>query len=68
VAAPPPRRASRAAVSTRAAGLFASAAAFDLALAHGTILVDIDDWLEALFSARLEDSWIRHIVFFRWSR
>ena len=42
------------------------AAALDLVLAHGTILVDIDDWLEALFPAHLEDSWIRHVVFFRW--
>jgi hypothetical protein len=40
--------------------------AFDLALARGAVLVDIDDWLEALFSAHLEDSWIRHIVLFRW--
>jgi hypothetical protein len=42
------------------------AAAFDLDLARGSALVDIDDWLEALFSSNLEDSWIRHIVFFRW--
>jgi hypothetical protein len=41
--------------------------AFDLVLARGTVLVDIDDWLEALFSAHLEDAWIRHIVFFKWS-
>jgi hypothetical protein len=39
---------------------------FDLALTEGTILVDIDDWLEALFSSNLEDTWIQHIVFFRW--
>jgi len=43
------------------------ATAFDLALSDGTILADIDDWLEALFSAHLEDSWIQHFVFFRWS-
>lgn len=41
-------------------------AAFDLALARGTVLVDIDDWLEALFSEHLEDTWIQHIVFFKW--
>jgi len=40
--------------------------AFDLALARGAVLVDIDDWLEALFSAHLEDAWIQHIVFFKW--
>jgi hypothetical protein len=41
--------------------------AFDLVLARGRILVEIDGWLKALFSAHLEDTWIRHIVFFRWS-
>jgi hypothetical protein len=41
------------------------ASVYDLVLAEGSILVDIDDWLEALFSS-LEDAWIRHIVFFRW--
>jgi hypothetical protein len=40
--------------------------AFDLALAHGSVLVEIDGWLKALFSDHLEDTWIRHIVFFRW--
>jgi len=40
--------------------------AFDLVLSHGTIFVDIDDWLEALFSSHLEDGWIHHIVFFKW--
>jgi hypothetical protein len=38
----------------------------DLVLVQGSILVDIDDWLEALFSATLQDSWIHHIVFFKW--
>jgi hypothetical protein len=42
-----------------------SAAAFDLVLSRGTVLVDIDDWLEALFRDHLEDTWIRKIVFFR---
>ena len=41
--------------------------AFDLVLSRGTILVDIDDWLEALFSDHLEDTWIHHAVFFKWS-
>jgi len=41
--------------------------AFDCVLARGTVLVDIDDWLEALFSGHLEDSWVRHIVFFKWN-
>ncbi|MGA2976166.1 MAG: hypothetical protein ABSF77_12715 [Spirochaetia bacterium] len=40
---------------------------FDLVLEQGNILVDIDDWLEVLFSAYLEDTWIRHIVFFTWN-
>ena len=39
---------------------------YDLVLAEGSILVDIDEWLVALFSSTLEDTWIRHIVFFRW--
>ncbi len=43
-----------------------AAPAFDLVLARGVVLVAIDDWLEALFSAHLEDAWIRHIVFFKW--
>ena len=34
-------------------------------LLYGAIFVDIDDWLEVLFSASLEDAWIRHIVFFK---
>ncbi|HYW81986.1 MAG TPA: hypothetical protein VFB30_01945 [Spirochaetia bacterium] len=38
--------------------------AFDLALSQGSILVEIDGWLKVLFG--LEDTWIRHIVFFRW--
>ncbi len=41
-------------------------AVFDLHLWQGRVLVDIDDWLEALFSASLEDTWIHHIVFFKW--
>ena len=40
---------------------------FDLVLSHGAALVDIDDWLEALFRDHLEDAWIQHIVFFRWN-
>lgn len=44
------------------------APAFDLALSRGTVLVDIDDWLEALLRDHLEDTWIRHIVFFKWNR
>jgi hypothetical protein len=43
-----------------------SSDAFDLVLVGGNVLVDIDDWLEALFSAILEDTWIHHIVFFTW--
>ena len=38
--------------------------AFDLVLSQGSILVEIDGWVKALFG--LEDTWIRHIVFFRW--
>lgn len=37
-----------------------------LSLSGGTILIDIDDWLEVLFHAYLEDTWIRHLVFFTW--
>ena len=39
---------------------------FFLALSEGSIFVDIDAWLEALFPQQLEDSWIRNVVFFRW--
>jgi hypothetical protein len=39
---------------------------YDLALEDGGILVDIDDWLEVLFSAHLEDTFIQHIVFLKW--
>jgi hypothetical protein len=46
----------------------ALAEVYDLELTEGSILVDIDDWLEALLSASLEDTWIRHIVLFRWHR
>jgi hypothetical protein len=37
---------------------------FDLSLARGRVLVEIDGWVKALFG--LEDTSIRHIVFFRW--
>jgi hypothetical protein len=40
--------------------------ALDLVLAQGSLLVEIDGWLKALFSAYLEDTLIQHIVFFRW--
>jgi hypothetical protein len=40
---------------------------FDLSLWRGGVQVNIDDWLEALFSASLEDTWIHHIIFFRWN-
>jgi hypothetical protein len=39
---------------------------FDLSLRSGKVSVDIDDWLETLLSAYIEDTWIHHIVFFRW--
>ncbi len=41
--------------------------AYILTLADGSILVDIDDWLEVLFRAYIEDTWIRHLVFFPWN-
>jgi hypothetical protein len=40
--------------------------AYELALAEGSILVDVDDWLEVLFATYIEDTWIRHLVFFQW--
>lgn len=39
---------------------------YDLEITEGSILVNIDAWLKALFSASLEDTWIRHVVFFKW--
>ena len=48
------------------AGKGAPRPVFDLVITGGSVLVDIDDWLEALFSASLEDTWIRHIVFLTW--
>ena len=39
---------------------------FDLVLIEGRVLVDVDNWLEWLLAAYLEDTWIRHIVFFTW--
>jgi hypothetical protein len=39
---------------------------FDLSLSQGAVLVDIDAWLEVLLRAYLEDTWIRHLVFFTW--
>jgi hypothetical protein len=53
-------------VLTDPAGKEAPGPAFDLVITGGGVLVDIDDWLEVLFSASLEDTWIRHIVFFTW--
>lgn len=43
-----------------------SGEAFDLVLIQGGILVEIDGWLKALFGGHLEDTWIRHFVFFQW--
>jgi hypothetical protein len=45
---------------------WADAEVFDLVLDDGSILVDLDEWLVALFSSHLEDTWIRNIVFFTW--
>ncbi|MGO9307459.1 MAG: hypothetical protein ACLQDL_00375 [Spirochaetia bacterium] len=39
---------------------------FDLVLARGSVLVQIDGWVKAVLSGHLEDTWIRHVVFFRW--
>jgi len=44
----------------------AAAPVFLLTLSDGSILVDIDDWLEVLFGTYVEDTWIRHLVFFTW--
>ncbi|HET6486894.1 MAG TPA: hypothetical protein VFH83_10770 [Spirochaetia bacterium] len=44
----------------------ASSPVFALTLQQGTVLVNIDDWLEALFPSLLEDTWVRHIIFFVW--
>ena len=44
----------------------APAPVFDLVLTGGRVLVDVDDWLEWLLRAYVEDTWIRHIVFFTW--
>jgi hypothetical protein len=35
-----------------------------LRLTEGTVLADLDDWLEAVFGEYLEDTWIRNAVFF----
>jgi hypothetical protein len=45
-----------------------SSSAFDLVLVGGSVMVDIDDWLETFFPLYLEDTWIHHIVFFQWQR
>lgn len=39
---------------------------FDLLLVRGSVRVDIDNWLEVLLGAFLEDFGVRHIVFFTW--
>ncbi len=44
----------------------APAPVYDLVLTEGRVLVDVDDWLEWLFAAYIEDTWIQHIVFFTW--
>ena len=40
--------------------------AFVLGLTSGSIVVDIDDWLEVLLRAYIEDTVIQHLVFFTW--
>jgi hypothetical protein len=44
----------------------ATAPVYVLSLSEGSILIDIDDWLEVLFRAYIEDTWIQHLVFFTW--
>ena len=39
---------------------------FSLTLQQGSVLVDVDDWLEALFPSMLEDTWVHHLIFFLW--
>ena len=39
---------------------------FALTLQQGSVLVDIDDWLEALFPSLLEDTQVHHLIFFVW--
>jgi hypothetical protein len=40
---------------------------FDLALSDDFLLVTADGWLKTVLAARhLEDTWIHHIVFFKW--
>lgn len=41
-------------------------AVYVLSVEQGSILVDVDDWLEVLFRAYIEDTWIQHLVFFTW--
>jgi hypothetical protein len=44
-----------------------ASAVFDLALTTDSVLVTIDGWLKVLLSSHhLEDTWIHHIVFFKW--
>jgi hypothetical protein len=40
--------------------------AIDLVLSQGSVQVRLDEWLKVLFSAHFEDTWIHHIIFFRW--
>jgi hypothetical protein len=58
-------RSTMSAADAGAAGTPGSPVYF-LTLTEGSIFADIDAWLEALFSAQLEDSWIVDVVFFRW--
>jgi hypothetical protein len=44
----------------------ASIPVLDLVLWKGSVLVNIDNWLEEFLSRFLEDTWIHHIVFFKW--
>ncbi len=43
-----------------------TAPVFVLSLDKGSILIDVDDWLEVLFRVYIEDTWIQHLVFFTW--
>jgi hypothetical protein len=40
--------------------------AIDLVLRQGSVEVILDEWLKVLFSAHCEDTWIHHIIIFRW--
>lgn len=40
--------------------------AYDLAVSSGSLLIDVDEWIDILFGDAIDDLLVRHLVFYTW--